>query len=198
MADIQTGRWGRLAQVAFNLKQRMTLGQVMPDVLPVFDLEHRAPDFDIHAGVDHGMIYGAQAGVAAQTAWLIFRNPTGSGKIHTVDELAVSCPALSTVYLNMGGAGSNLATVPMFCDYRRAQQGRPVADVQGLNSAASVAAIAMASYYAPANVTLTVKGPWIITPGGTLLVENSTLNTAMAVTFRFRERIMQPGEDTFI
>lgn len=194
MADIQTPRFGRLSQALFNLKQSLTLGEAMPDALPVYSLTQREPDFEVHAGVDLCRARITTPAVAGQGGWAILLNPAGSGKIVVVDEVNVASAGTTLVYMVMGGGGGAAATLPSFTDYRRALQGRPTTQLQFQNTAVSIAAVAMSAARVLANTTLTIPGPIVLTPGGSFTVEATTFNQIHDFAFRFRERVMDPGE----
>lgn len=194
-AEVQNTRFGRLMQAAFNLKQRLTLGETLPDVMATFPISNREaqPELEVHAGVDFCRAYALTANVAAQVPSVLFSNPAGSGKVATIDEMVFTGGG-GNLFLSMGGAGAAAATLPSYTDFRRAQQGRPTCRLQTLSAAAATPAVAMWAQGMVNGVAVYFAGPIVLTPGGSLWAEHSTVNTSLYGSFRWRERVLEPGE----
>lgn len=52
MADIQSARFGRYLQNLFNLKQRATLGEILPDAIPTVELDKPRAEQELFLGND--------------------------------------------------------------------------------------------------------------------------------------------------
>lgn len=203
MADIQTGRFGRLLQSVFNLKQRMTLGQTMPDVLPVFSLDNTQPEMKLHVGETLCSAFVLQVAVAAQNGRCALQMPLSSGRVAIVDEVAIWSAAAAEyrLHLTAGVFGSDGGTLEQYCDTRLS--GRPVCTTR-VNSAAGALGGALASYAAPANQSILIKEPFVLGNGfltgasvaTALVVECENVNQAFNVSFRWRERVLEPQENT--
>lgn len=202
MADIQTGRWGRIAQAAFNLKQALTLGQALPDVLPVFDLNSPDPSLRYHANDDYASAYVGVPAVAAQYGQAILQLPANAGRILVIEDVIVSCAATTGFQVTIGGASVLLGSAPVsysqFRDTRRS--GRPSGTVRYTSSVA-LGPNPGAQALALANTPARFEGPWIMSqtpvsslPSPYLVVECGAVNTVFYATFRWRERTMEPAE----
>jgi hypothetical protein len=186
VADIQTGRWGRLVQAAFNLKQALTLGQALPDVMPVFDITHVDESLRYHANEDYAGGSMTVPAVAAQYSQAILQLPANSGRIVVVDRVVVYC-------------GTAPVSYTQFRDSRRG--GRPSASVRTWSSVALGPNPTLLSASPVAFTPIVIEGPWVLSqtpvtglPSPYLVIECNLVNTAFYASFAFRERTMEPAE----
>lgn len=192
MADIQTGRFGPLVQALFNLKQRLTLGQVFPDVMPVLDLEHPRAEMEIFSGNDLYWGFHAVSAVAGQNGQVVFSMPASAGRIAIVEKIiAVDNvgPGLFLLNTSVGGtAGATAAGV--IRDTRRST----VASSARVTLATS-AIPSTTNYQLLAGLTGTpavCDTKIVIAPRGSdtanLLVQHQTANRVLNVGLVWRER----------
>jgi hypothetical protein len=204
VADIQTGRWGRLVQAAFNLKQALTLGQALPDVMPVFDITHVDESLRYHANEDYAGGSMTVPAVAAQYSQAILQLPANSGRIVVVDRVVVYCgTAPAGFQATLGGANAMVGAAPVsytqFRDSRRG--GRPSASVRTWSSVALGPNPTLLSASPVAFTPIVIEGPWVLSqtpvtglPSPYLVIECNLVNTAFYASFAFRERTMEPAE----
>lgn len=205
MADVQTARYGRYVQALFNLKQALTLGEALPDVVPSLDLENPRPENEIFLGNDLCQGYGditAAAGENPQVG-VGFRAAPGArtpGAILVVDKFTVASPAaqqavtlsfgsISTGWNDGDGPGAKL-------DTRRYPQA-PAGNVRERSNPVNPAAFA--NLVAPTSGA-TYYGPWVLVsvPGlfevAGLIVTGQAVLSQIRVTFSWRERALRPDE----
>jgi len=203
--DIQEPRFGRLVQALFNLKQRLTLGQALPDVMPTLSIDNPRPEMEIFSGNDlcGGML--EVPAVAAQLGFGVLRNPTSSGRLVILEQIIVTTAAAAGAYkwgINTAGSvGAAGVQTPLLMDTRRTPLGsaNALASVCQMlmgSSAASLLPNAIQEARAVANSTYTfnLPGAVVLQPGTYVLVERQTANEAFQVSFAWRERAMGAQE----
>lgn len=202
MPDIQTGRFGRLIQTVFNLKQRMTLGQTLPDVMPTFELSDVQPEFKLHVNEAMCVGYYLNVAVAGQRGRTALQLPLGCGKIAVVDKIVIwtGAGAEFRLHLTAGVFGADAGAVEQLRDVRMA--GRPVCQMR-FNTAAGALGGAYASYNNLANVNTEISEPVVLGTGlltgaqvaSALVVEAEAVNQSFSTTFYWRERLLEPQEN---
>lgn len=199
MADIQVGRFGRLAQVLFDLKQAMTLGQAMPDVLPTYNIEAPRPEMEIFSG--NFLFWGHHevAAVAGQNGQILFTMPAAAGRLAVIERIElpnVTGAGLSWLLNVSTGTGVGAVVAGNSRDTR-------------LNVVASTARVTLATSAVPSttafakpvgatNGTVVFHGPIVVAPRGlsnaNLLIQAQTANVELRATILWRERAMGPQE----
>lgn len=203
MAEILGGRWGRYLQSLFNLNQALTLGEVLPDVLPTVNVEQPRPELELFLGNALYWGYHSVAAVAAQNGQVLLSMPAtsdGSGNMVAVVEkirILNTTAGAVTYTLNFSTGGTPGATVAGTCRDTR----RPAVASASRVTAGTTAAPSTTYYQAvviPANTTLVLDDPIVLAPRGAsaanLLVQMQTVNAALSVGFAFRERRLWPQE----
>lgn len=200
MADIQTGRFGPLVQALFNLKQRLTLGQVFPDVMPVLDLEQPRPEMEIFSGNDLFWGYHLQAPVAAENSQALFAMPAAAGRLAVIEEIIISNTSGATAeyLINTSTGGTAGATVAGTTrDTRRNVVASTMRVTLGTSPIPSTTAYRQ--IVVPNNTAVRVLDrPLVLAPRGAsnanLLVQCQTVNLSMRVNLAWRERILGSQE----
>lgn len=204
MADIQSARFGRYIQSLFNLKQRATLGEVLPDCMPTIDVDKPRPEDELFLGNDLCMGQSSNTGGAASFAQVgcgFNTTPTQQrpGSVIVIDSITVSSPTAQNIWLSLGSmsALANAGAVSKL-DTRRYQQA-PYGVVRDDNDIAAIPA----SFYRTqivAGTSLLIPGPFVLAqvPGvfeaAGLIVTSGTALAALIVSFRWRERSLRADE----
>lgn len=204
MSDVQTARFGRYLQSLFNLKQLHTLGEILPDAIPVIDLEQPRPENELFLGNDLCMGKGTDTGGAllyAQVGCGFNTTPSANalGSVIIIEEVFVSVSVAQEVGLSYGSM-SALASAGSASklDTRRFQQA-PLGTVRFDNDAAA-APTAFWAQVVPADQTLSIKGPFVLSQvvgsfeRAGLIVSCGTAATTLRASFRWRERALQPSD----
>lgn len=203
MADIQTGRFGRLVQSVFNLKQRMTLGQVLPDVMPTFSLSNLPSELQLHANNDLCVGTAVEAASPGNSSKIALQMPLNSGKVAVIEQIHVANVGAAAqqvrVALAAGTVLSDGGNLEQFRDTRR--PGRPVCQIRRGTAALSGGQCAVLAV--PVGQTVVLAVPFVLGTGlltgaqvaTALQLENVTLNEALTATFYWRERELEPQEN---
>jgi len=205
MADIQSARFGRYLQSLFNLKQRVTLGEVMPDCLPTVEVDKPRPEDELFLGNDLCFGQAAQTGGAASFAQVgcgFITTPSAQrpGVVMVIEEVTVSSGTAQSISLSLGSM-SALASVSgavSKLDTRRYLQA-PTGVVRDDNDIAAIPTGFFRSAI-PVNTALRIPGPFVLVqvPGSFeaagLIVTSHTALAPIIVSFRWRERMIRADE----
>lgn len=197
MSDIQLGRFGQFLQGLFNLKQRHILGTVLPDVMPVIDVERRLPENEATAGVDLCACWTTVAAVAGERGNFTLTLPASSGRVAIIDRVTVHAAAAGTYRLQMGSGTPTGATgaFSQFLDTRR-RLTRATAVVRTSSSVGSLTTNGFFSMMVLATTSqrwdgavVLANNPQLVGNGPVfLMVECQTANQAFDVSVSWRER----------
>lgn len=204
MADIQIGRFGQLLQGLFNLKQRHVLGNVLPDVMPVLDVENRRPENEALAGSDLCAAFTPVAAVAGNLGNATLTLPASSGRIAVIERIIVRAGSALQYRLQIGSGTPVGATgaFSQFMDTRR-RLTRATCVIRTSSSAASLTTNGFCSF-GVGNQTLSAwegavvlaNNPQLVGNGPVfVMVEAQTANTAFDVSFQWRERDLGQQEN---
>lgn len=206
--DIQVPRFGRYIQRLFGLRQALTLGQALPDVMASLDLEQPRAENDLFLGNDLCSGFGELTAAAAEFAQVSIgfaATPTQArpGSMIVLEKIYIRVANSARVNLSFGsvaahaavGAGQSVKT-----DTRRFAQA-PVAKVGTLSNA--VLPTGFLRVACIANTQVVVETPGIVlvpVPGffeqAGLIVSHETANQLLTVGFQWRERPVLPDELT--
>lgn len=191
---IQRGELQQLLRYQFDIRDRSIAPTLAPDVQPVFII----PDI-VGQPVFTRAGWGASvAAVAAKFSACGVLNPTGNAMLLLIDEILVSTAAASilTVTLQdqatMAANFAALSQPPLSLDFRRGI----LPSGQGWGGQAAVALVAFNTPIAAQGKVGTSGDPFrlwtpgseiTVGPGQAVLVENEIANTALTVSFRWRE-----------
>lgn len=204
MAEVQTTRFGRYLQSLFNLKQALTLGEMLPDAIPTVELDNPRPENELFLGNDLCMGYGditAAAGEFPQVSLGFPATPSQQrpGVAIVVEEIVCSTSVSSAVSLSFGSISAAAAqTTVSKLDTRRYQQA-PMGSVRELSNAVNPAAFAIFTTPAAAGI-IYIKGPFVLVPipgvfeVAGLIVTGQTALTGLRAAFRWRERSVRADE----
>lgn len=201
--DIQTGRFGRYVQALLNLKTRLTLGQALPDVMPVLDLERVRPEMEMHTGNSLAGTLVRVTAVAGETGRAVMLMPANSGKVAIVERIEVNV-GTATASFNLSQVlvpptTTPASTTPQWRDVRLS--GVPVCTF-GIDSDTVLLANPIANLRNAAGSMGLFLGPYVLAnvnqAGGiltpALVVECETANQAFNVSWQWRERQLEPQE----
>lgn len=203
--DIQTGRFGRYVQALFNLKQRMTLGQALPDVMPCIDLERPRQEMEIHSGnfLSAGSVN--VPAVVGEFGFACFRLPPASGRIAVLEEIVICCDTTRVFQIatGVGSVGTISATnTPLFTDFRTQPGQRAVCEMRTGSTIVSLTSDFIATRRALANTNVSCNIPFVLANlslAGVLaapivVIEVQVTNQAFQVSYRWRERAIDSQE----
>lgn len=201
MADVYVGRFNRAFEKLFNIKGGPAVvdveGSIRGSVPFPFGVEER-----YLLGVETFAAADSQAAVAANKSAFMIRNPINSGIIVALEKILISPGAAGGVLVSV--AGSNPA------DLATAVASHSRADPRGRSTGTAIvsrdapAADPGTGFLPIVNVTLTAVTDLITTPNHEIIllpqialrVIQQTLNTALSVTFFWRERPLETSELT--
>lgn len=207
MADILGGRFGRLVQALFNLNQPLTLGQALPDVMPVIDIEQPRPEMEIFSGNDLAHGWGNATAVAAFPSVALL-NPENSGRVviitgitaafSIVNQTAVltTCDASSWIAV----AGTTVSAERAFRDTRRTinpTTSFPAAVLAQRSTTLAGALQQFARHFIPPVETVEISEacPIVLAPDrGLVVTSDAAISANLACQFTWRERSLGQQE----
>lgn len=202
--DIQVARFGRMFQKLFNLKQSLTLGQALPDVMSVVTLTDLPEEMDIFAGVNRCIGYGVAVGAAGQQSEITLTNPASSGSVLVVEAASVWCAVAQDVRLGFDTAttGTYTGSHQNFLDMRRhgnvptsfnSPVGRVLERTAGTATGYNISMNVRAAAGITLDLTNLVRGA-VVPPGASLLLQSGTVALEIVVNWKWRERQVNADE----
>lgn len=195
---------------AFGLKRLLQIvngpgfEMVAPELVPVIETQNVAPEIrwlqQERLACGQGQ---AAAGGAGLNSYVVLWNPIGSKLVAVVEEVAIG-PTATGFYSLMQlantattiPAGAAASTNARSRDFR--YEGTPMCQIfSGTDQATDLAgALTMFSLAQSANTYQPIKFPLVLGAGNYLIVRNVTANSALQVSFAWRERIHADTETT--
>jgi len=167
---------------------------VAPELFPVLALENDRPEWGYLKGEGHYAVYIAVGAVAAEYGMAQLYLPTTARTIAVVTE--ISSPDALAKNVGMatgisGGIAGWAAGTTLNMDSRRRGQGGAVL-YENNTDVAQPAVHGRAAQLTVAGQS--VRGPFILAPGGCLMIYSVTVNQSMLANVRWYERPAEPGE----
>lgn len=202
MADIQTGRFGSYFQALLNLKQRLTLGQALPDILATVNPEDPRPEMECFSGNDLCAATIQVPIAAAELGFAALMLPAGAGRIAVIESILVAGSAAESILIGLasGNIGGAPATTPQLLDPRRAlTSARPSAVLRVGSNAATAISDPIATLRHVGNTTVRYDGKIMLVnvapeDSRLVIVECQTVAQAFQVSFLWRERNLESAE----
>jgi len=203
VADIQTTRFGRYLQALFNLKQALTLGEAMPDVVASVDLENPRPEGELFLGNDLCQGFDAVTAAAAEFSQVSLgfgATPSSQrlGSLIVIEKIIIRLGATGQVGLSFGSVAAHTAsTQKVKTDTRRFAQA-PFAKLGTFSNA--VLPTSFQTFAVTTNVPLIFDTNIVLCPvpgsfeQAGLIVSHETAATALRVGFQWRERQVRADE----
>lgn len=192
MADILTGRFGRLVQALFNLNQPLTLGDAVPDVMPVMNIEAPRPEMEVFSENDLGFGFQEQTGAALEFPVVSLGIGAGRSKLIVVEDFRVSCAVANFIRVSIESLTGTASNFWGMRDFRRGVQGSPAARVTSRSTAAPPSTTERMGFHIAAGQSMLVPCDVILASVGpssapAISVWGDIAST-IDVSFRWRER----------
>ena len=175
---------------------------VLPDVFPVIDVEDLQTDAWRLADWRICMGFGTRDPAAGLTAEIALENITTTGSLAVVEQIIITTEAISTVGFGVNTAGSALAGVPTdLTSFRdRREPVSPPLPILEVTTGDAIAASIVGRWIQLADdpFTFTVPtGVGVLQPGSLFLIQATTPDVKLHVTYFWRERPIDPAENNF-
>lgn len=204
--EILAGRFNRALQKYLSMKGPVPSPQLAPEFLSTFPFELTPGEFYLQDWFSFGQST-QQAAVAAIASAIRFRNPAASGALILFESLVLSLSGGTgdTVFLDYGTIAADLNTAVATGNQLDSRQKMGSGQIGSLviSRTASVAAtglqavdVASVGNVAPFNFVVHRNAAIPLLPGDALQVRMNTVNLALAVGARWRQRALEDSEKT--
>jgi hypothetical protein len=194
--EIGIGRWNRFIQKLTDIKGSPPARQLASEIVVVHPIFHGVENRYLESWdrFGQGLTNGA---IAAQQSGVRLTNPSGSNVIAVVEKAMASCSTSEFVNLEYGNVGATLASttngIPMENRGRSASTcivSFNVAALSTLNVIAQFQPAATTGWDFIADTIQEISLP----PGTSIQIDGNLVNTAISVSFWWRERFLEPAE----
>ncbi len=197
MTEIQQNRYDQLLRRVADLKgPGSKVNDALTELFPIFDVETLKGELLVLGGVVLGFGASQLTGAAGELAKIQVFNPVGSGQIATVTSVIVGTSTASIMRLAIANAAlTTVISTEGKRDLRAPITERPVCQIIQESSAGFANADLLFSIQA--NEAFPLSDPndlFVLAPGTGLTVSNSDAQTAIQVSFLWRERPAEPSE----
>lgn len=199
--EIQVGRYSAMLHKLLQMKEGAPSPTLATDIFPTISLEVDRPEWKFLGGEMICSGWGAKAAAAGEYGNVVLENPTGSGALVVLERIGISIATAGQVeaFPLYSSAVSALAAVST----------RFAADLRWANPSGSFfkTSVAMirqgnlspisggfAYFYPLANTTSLFDLGFVLSPGTAVSIRAATVNIAMRVWFRWRERVLEQSE----
>jgi hypothetical protein len=200
--EILVGRFNRFLQKLLGLKGGPPAPQLASDIGPTFEVEQVAVENRYLLTVDSFATTVTQAGVAAVISTIKLRNPVGSNVMAVFEKILVSSSVTETPALAMGtdqtDGGQVVALVGSNnLDSRSARTSSLIFSRSAAASPPSQQAIEQIQFTGQPYDFVGYQNQEItLNPGRSIQVQQSSANTNLVVTWKWRERLLEESERT--
>lgn len=200
--EILVGRYNRALQKGFGVKGTAPTPILSTEVQPTVVLFRGVEDRTLE-GIESFGISSASPAVAAQQSQVRLRNPAGSNIAVVLEKLIFHSAIASGVQLGIDQTSPQVdfATIDPAIPLDRRQR---TAASSLIISRAAAAIPFLGGLIGACNLPATSNFDWILTvrqefmifPGISLILTNNTVNAALTVDVKWRERFLEPDEAT--
>jgi len=202
--EINVGRYGKILGKILGLRERNPSGEIATEIFPNITLENDRPEWLFLANERLCRAGDEQSGVAGQVSACALTANVNTNVLGVVDHFLISTN--SAQLIQVGLAAALLATVNN-CRILDARDPKYVNDdplqctLQSSKSTTATTFLSanrtIAEIRLPTNGTMRFDGPFILFGGPastSIVVQGTTANTAIGVSWAWRERTIDPSE----
>ena len=200
MSEIQQTRYDQLVRrVAALIGPGSKVGDVISELLPIFDVENLPGELYKLSGTDLAFGGATRTGAAGEFPSLSLANPVDSGHLLTITTVVVGTVGTGNIrFTTSATAPTGLETPAVVRDTRQGAVNAPVGQVFNDSLAVNIAAINRIRVLANASITLgDANGIAVLAPGTRFIMAADGAAATMLVTFFWRERPAEPSELNF-
>lgn len=176
--------------------------QVTPELMPVFVIEGAEPDHEFLKGISLNGGLAVTNAVAGQLGNAVLWNPTGSGLLVTVQRFALRSSAAAEIIGGVVALATDRTTLTRTGprDTRLRVDGVATTTTRARVSWDTTAAALVTTasngqlYHLNAVAQVWFDIPFVLSPGFALAFSCQLVNTAMQVSFVWKERPLNPSE----
>ncbi len=197
--EIQVGRFSALLQKLCSIKGAAPSPQLAGEIIPTLPLEVDRPEWKYLAGERLCWGGGQVAAVAGEKGAIQIVN-RWAGTLAVVDRIQIGGTTAGTVYYVgrrgsiMPGGSTQLASG--FRDFRNPDgSDQSTLQIWSNTSAASlIETIYIRCRLNAQTLPYCLEGPWVVTPGSSLIIQDSVVNQIVTANFFWRERKIELDE----
>jgi len=199
--EIQQNRYDQLIRrVTGSIGPGSKVAETITELFPMIDVENLPPELLVYAGWNAAFRSTAIGGVAGNENASQLFNPAGSGKIIVLTKVYVRSSVISVV--NFTTSTTPLTSSNGFGVLRdfRATSGVPAAAVGNTRVQTGISIAAGGTLFIRSDRTMEledVNGLAILIPGTGWSIGTITQNTALTVSYFWRERVAEQSELNF-
>lgn len=198
--EILVGRFNRSLQKLFGMKGRPPTPQLSSEIMPVVMIP-LGVEFRFLETWDRFANAQTVAAVAANNSVVRLRNPFGTNVIIVIEKIIFTSPAALNPTLQFESAGqANFATVPVLAGIGLDPRGKPNPTLA--ISTQNTAAFDTGNTFFEGNTAgagsldaiLTDDSEIPLLPNNSIILREKSVNTALRVSFMWRERQLEESE----
>lgn len=202
MPEIQQTRYDQLLRrVASIIGPGSKVGELITDLLPIFDVENMPGELLRLAGTRICMGGGALAPVVGQAGTHVLENPAGSGVLATIERVDFGVNTTATVRWGVVNGFKATAVgigTEIFRDTREIPPQEPVCNVRQITEVALASGTNQSRLLGDTNLVLDPPNSvCVLAPGTSFEIGTTNTNVATEYGFMWRERVAEQSELNF-
>lgn len=201
MNEVQIGRYQHLLERLLALKGEISAQQLSPELIPVLNLGNDRPEWAALGNEHLAWGRGAQAAVAGERSAVLLWNRTTSGALGIIRDVFIYPASAMNVQIGWGPevAGGGYSQAASGFRDARIGQGATAAALLCYNYrqvGSPITSVLWQSSLFNSTTTHIPNLDIVLPPGTALYVAGAADNTSITVCFVWRERKLEPQEDT--